>query len=385
MTAFADRATAIGPAIPFVIADLVAEAMATGADVIDLGVGQPDFPVPENVIEATHAALEAGHTTYTPSKGIPALRAAAADYLGRRHGLGYEPEHVIATPGGKHALYIAVQALVEAGDEVVLFDPCWASYEPMVHLAGGTPVHVDLAPHDFRLEPAIPALASAVSDDTALMVLNTPSNPSGMVYTDTALAGIRDLAVEHDIPVIADEIYNEFIFDGTQRSLATFEGMFERTVTVNGVSKSFCMTGYRLGLLAAPADIVTEAGKVHAHSVSCATSLSQHAAVEALANTDVDAHVGEMVAVFERRRDTFVDACAERGVEVPVPEGAFYAMLPVDTDDDMAWCEAAVREAGVGAVPGSAFSSPGYVRVALTQPAERIAEAVERLDRAALL
>lgn len=376
---FAGRVNAVEPAAPFVISNLVSELTEQGHDIIDLSVGQPDFETPEPIIEATKDALDEGHTTYTPSDGVPELRRAAATYLSERHGLDYEPENIIATPGGKHALYETVQALVDVGDEVVIFEPKWSSYEPMVKLAGGEAVTVDLAPYNFHLEPALDDLQDAISADTALLMLNSPVNPSGMVFSEAAFRGVRDLAVEHDIPVVSDEIYKEFIFEGDQPSLANYDGMFERTVTINGVSKAFSMTGYRLGFMAAPTDHTEQAGKVHSHSVSCASNFVQHAAAEALANTDVDAIAGEMRGTFERRRDTLVELFAERGIEVPVPQGAFYAMIPIESDDDMQWCKDAVTDAGVGLVPGRAFGTPGYVRASLVDTEDRIREAVDRL------
>jgi len=376
---FAGRVNAVEPAAPFVISNLVSELTDQGHDIIDLSVGQPDFETPEPIIEATKDALDDGHTTYTPSDGVPELRRAAATYLTERHGLDYEPENIIATPGGKHALYETVQALVDVDDEVVIFEPKWSSYEPMVKLAGGEAVTVDLAPYNFHLEPALDDLQDAISEDTALLMLNSPVNPSGMVFSEAAFRGVRDLAVEHDIPVVSDEIYKEFIFEGDQPSLANYDGMFERTVTINGVSKAFSMTGYRLGFMAAPTDHTEQAGKVHSHSVSCASNFVQHAAAEALANTDVDAIAGEMRETFERRRDTLVELFAERGIEVPVPQGAFYAMIPIESHDDMQWCKDAVRDAGVGLVPGRAFGTPGYVRASLVDTEDRIHEAVDRL------
>jgi aspartate aminotransferase len=376
---FAKRVNAVESAAPFVISNLVSELTEEGHDIIDLSVGQPDVETPESIIEATKEALDKGHTTYTPSDGIPKLRRAAASYLNERHGLDYEPEHIIATPGGKHALYETIQALVNAGDEVVIFEPKWSSYEPMVELAGGEAVTVDLAPYDFHLEPALDDLQDAISEDTALVMLNSPVNPSGMVFSEEAFRGVRDIVVEHNVPVVSDEIYKEFIFEGDQPSLANYDGMFERTVTINGVSKTFSMTGYRLGFMAAPMDHTDQAGKVHSHSVSCASNFVQHAAAYALSSTDIDAIAGEMRDTFERRRDTLVELFAERGVDMPEPEGAFYAMVPIETDDDMQWCKDAVREAGVGLVPGRAFGTPGYVRASLVDTEERIEEAVDRL------
>lgn len=380
MIDFSTRVNAVEPAAPFVITNLVSELQEQGEDIIDLSVGQPDFETPDQILEATHAALDAGHTTYTPSDGIPKLRRAAAEYLNERHGLDYAPENIIATPGGKQALFETVMAIVDPGDEVIVFDPVWSSYEPMVKLAGGEAVHVDLAPYDFRLEPALDDLAEAITDDTALIMLNSPVNPSGMVFSRGAFEGVRDLAVDHDLPVISDEIYKELIFEKDQPSLAALDGMFDRTITINGVSKTYSMTGYRLGFMAAPTDHTTQAGKVHSHSVSCASNFVQHAAAEALGNADTDAIAGEMKETFRRRSETLVDLFAERGVDIPEPESAFYAMIPIESDDDMQWCKDAVREAGVGLVPGQAFGTPGYVRASVVDTEDRIREAVDRLD-----
>lgn len=380
MINFAQRVNAVEPAAPFVITNLVSELQDEGEDIVDLSVGQPDVETPDQIIEATKDALDAGHTTYTPSDGIPKLRRAAATYLNERHGLDYGPENIIATPGGKQALFETVQAIVDPGDEVIVFDPVWSSYEPMVKLAGGEAVHVDLAPYEFRLEPALDDLAQAITDDTALVMLNSPVNPSGMVFSHAAFEGVRDLAVDHDIPVISDEIYKELIYEKDQPSLASLDGMFDRTITINGVSKTYSMTGYRLGFMAAPTDHTTQAGKVHSHSVSCASNFVQHAAAEALANADTDAIAGQMVDRFSRRSETLVDLFAERGVDIPEPESAFYAMIPIEAEDDMEWCKNAVREAGVGLVPGKAFGTPGYVRASVVDTEDRIREAVDRLD-----
>ena len=378
---FAERVQAVEPAAPFVISNLVSELEADGADIVDLSVGQPDVETPENVIDATKDALDAGHTTYTPSDGIPEVRESIAGYLQDRFDLHYGPENIIVTPGGKHALYETMQAVVDPGDEVIMIDPVWSSYEPMTQLAGGEAVHVDTAPYDFKLEPALDDLEAAISEDTALIMINSPSNPSGMVFSDAAFEGVRDLAVEYDLPVLSDEIYAELMYgDNEQRSLATFDGMEDRTITINGFSKTFSMTGYRLGFMAAPTDHTTQAGKVHSHSVSCAANFVQRAGIEALDNTDIDGFTGDMMETYEERRDLLVDLLAERGIDMPVPEGAFYAMFPVDAEDDMEWCKDAAREAGVGLVPGKAFGTPGYVRASLVESKDRIREGIDRLE-----
>jgi aspartate aminotransferase len=373
--AFAERVQRVEPSATLAISNLASELEAGGADVVDLSVGEPDFATPENIVEAAESAMEAGHTGYTPSNGIPELKEAIVEKL-RGSGVPCDTENVIVTPGAKQALYETIQSLIDDGDEVVLLDPAWVSYEAMVKLAGGSLSRVDLAPHEFQLEPALDVLAATVTDDTELLVVNSPSNPTGAVYSDEALAGVRDLAVEHDVTVISDEIYEQITYGTEITSLASLDGMGDRTVTINGMSKAYSMTGWRLGYLCGPESLVDQAGKLHSHSVSCAVNFVQHAGVEALRNTDEA--VAEMVAAFRDRRDLLVDLFADHGVDVAVPEGAFYMMPEVD-DDDQAWCEGAIEDAHVATVPGSAFGSPGYARLSYAASEDRLREGVERL------
>jgi aspartate aminotransferase len=382
MTEFTDRVQRVSPSATLAISNQASRLESEGVDVVDLSVGEPDFDTPENIKQAAREALAAGKTGYTPSPGIPQLREAIAEKLAA-DGLDHGPENVMVTPGGKQALYEVFQTLIQEGDEVVLLDPAWVSYEAMVKLAGGDLARVDTTAHDFRLEDSLPALGETVTDETTLLVVNSPGNPHGMVYSDAAFEGVRDIAVEHDVTVISDEIYKEITYDGREMtSLGALEGMGERTVTLNGFSKAYAMTGWRLGYFAGPEEIVEQAGKVHSHSVSCATNFVQHAGVEALEGTD-DA-VREMREAFEQRRDMLVAEFADRGVEVPEPEGAFYLMLPV-AEDDQAWCEQAIGEAHVATVPGSAFGTPGYARLSYANSMDRLREAVDRLDEHGLL
>ena len=372
---FSDRIGRVEPSATLAISNLAAEKEAEGADIVDLSVGEPDFDTPENVVEAGKDALDAGHTGYTSSNGIPPLKDAIAERL-RTNGIDAAAEEVIVTPGGKQALYETFQTLIDDGDEVVLLDPAWVSYEAMVKLAGGDLTRVDLAPHGFQLEPALDALGEAVSDDTELLVVNSPSNPTGAVFSPAALEAVRDLAVEHDVAVISDEIYERIVYDADHVSLASLDGMADRTVTINGFSKAYSMTGWRLGYLHATDGFVGEAGKLHSHSVSCATNFVQHAGVEALANTDEP--VEEMRAAFGDRRDLLVDLFDDHGVDVDVGDGAFYMMIPVDADD-ADWCERAIERASVACVPGSAFNAPGFARISYAASEERLREAVDRL------
>ena len=378
---FASRVTRVEPSATLAISNKAAELEADGVDVVDLSVGEPDFDTPQNVKEAAESALEAGETGYTPSNGIPELKAAIVEKL-EADGLDYGPDNLIVTPGGKQALFEIIMAAVDDGDEVCLLDPAWVSYEAMVRIAGGSLTRVDTSPHDFQLEPALDDLAETVSDETELLVVNSPSNPTGAVYSDAALEGVRDLAVEHDITVISDEIYDEITYGVEQTSLGSLAGMGDRTVTLNGFSKAYAMTGWRLGYFAGPEELVEQASKLHSHSVSCATNFVQHAGIEALRNTDDT--VAEMRDAFEERRDMLAELFADHGVDVPVGDGAFYMMLPVD-DDDATWCERAIEEAHVATVPGHAFGTPGYARLSYAASTERLQEGVERLADADLL
>jgi aspartate aminotransferase len=371
----AARTSRVEPSATVAISNLASELEAEGVDVVDLSVGEPDFPTPENVVEAGKAAIDAGHTGYTPSTGIPELKEAIVEKLDA-DGLDHTTDEVIVTPGGKQALYEVFQTAVDDGDEVVLLDPAWVSYEAMAKLAGGSLARVDTAQYDFALEPALDDLAEAVSDETQLLVVNSPANPTGAVYSEAALEGVRDLAVEHDILVISDEIYKEIAYDVDPISLGSLDGMGDRTVTLNGFSKAYSMTGWRLGYFAGPGELVTEAGKLHSHSVTCATNFVQHAGVEALRNTDEA--VAEMRDAFAERLEMLLDLFDDHGLDVPAPDGAFYMMLPVE-EDDQAWCEAVIEEAHVATVPGSAFGTPGYARISYAAAEDRLREAVSRL------
>ena len=376
---FTDRVGRVEPSATLAISNKASALEAEGVDVVDLSVGEPDFDTPQNIKDSAERALEAGKTGYTPSPGIPELREAIAEKLQTKSGLTqYDAENVMVTPGGKQALFEVVQTLIDDGDEVVLLDPAWVSYEAMVKLAGGSLNRVDTAQYDFQLEGALGDLQGAVTDETELLVVNSPGNPHGAVYSEAALKGVRDIAVNHDVMVISDEIYEQIVYDGVSyTSLGTLEGMRDRTITVNGFSKAYAMTGWRLGYFAGPEELVDQAGKIHGHSVSCAVNFVQHAGIEALRNTDEA--VEEMRQAFQERRDMLVDLFAEHGKDIATPEGAFYMMLPV-ADDDQAWCAEAIEDAHVATVPGSAFGTPGYARISYASSMEDLETALDRIE-----
>ena len=372
----ANRIDRVEPSATLAISSLATQLSADGADVVDLSVGQPDVATPEPITTAGKEAMDAGHTGYTSPAGIAPLREAIASKL-HKDGLNYESEQIIVTPGAKQALYEIFQTVVDDGDEVVLLDPAWVSYEAMGKLAGASLRRVDLTAHNFELEPALGDLGETMSDETTLLVVNTPSNPTGVVYTESALAGVRDLAVDHDVTVISDEIYERITYGERPRSMATFDGMHDRTITVNGFSKTYSMTGWRLGYFAGPQRVIDAASKLQSHSVSCATNFVQHAGIAAL--ECADPAVTDMVEEFERRRDHLVDRLRDAGVAIPtVPDGAFYLMVPV-VGNDTETCEAAIEDAHVATTPGSAFGAPGYARLSYANSVERIDEAIDRL------
>lgn len=363
------------------IGALASEIKAGGHDVIDLSLGQLDFPTPKHISEAGKDAIDDGYTDYPPSQGLPELRKLISEKFGHNE-LPYPPDNIIVTPGAKQAVYEAVQTLVNPDDEVILLDPAWVSYESMVALAGGRTSRVDLTRHGFRLEPALDDIADVVSKRTTLLIINTPCNPTGAVYSKRALEGIRDLATDHDFAIISDEIYEQFTYDANHVSPASLDGMSERVITVNGFSKAYSMTGWRLGYLAGPDDVVDGAMKVHSHSVSCAPNFVQHAGIEALRNGTEG--VERMRDQLRTHRDTIVEAFAKSGLDMTTPEGAFYLMIPVDSDDQ-SWCRAALRDAYVATIPGSAFGTPGYARVSYAKRPDRLKEAVNRLSENGLI
>jgi len=345
--------------------------------VVDLSVGEPDFDTPEHIRDAAKRALDNGETGYTSSAGIADLREAIAHKLRQENDLRVEREDVVVTPGGKQALFETIFSLVREGDEVVLLDPAWVSYEAMVKMAGGELNRVELdASAGFTLGDV--DLAEHVSDETRLLIVNTPSNPTGAVLPKEELEQVRDLAVDHDFWVISDEIYEKIIYGAEHHSLGSMDGMEERTVTVKGFSKAYSMTGWRLGYFVGPEEVREQASKVHSHSVSCATSFAQRGGVAAVDGTQEP--VEEMVEAFESRRDTLVDALADAGVDIPKPQGAFYAFVPVPSEDDTQLCEGVLQSEHVATTPGTAFGVPGYVRISYAASEERIKEGVERLS-----
>jgi len=372
-----ERLASIPESTTMKISAMAKKLNAAGLDVIDLGVGEPDFDTPKNICDAAIRSLARGDTHYLPTSGIPELRAAIAEKLYNENGIEVSPDLVSVVPGAKMAIFAAMQALLDAGDEAVLIGPSWVSYEPCINFAGG---RVQWAEVDDRFEPV--SLADSITPKTQMILVNSPSNPTGAVFGREILEEIRDLAVDHDLMVLSDEIYEKIIYGQEQVSIGSFSGMEERTVTVNGFSKCYAMTGWRLGYLAGPQEVMKWVNRILSHSVSHATTFVQWAGVEALKGPQES--INGMVAEFQARRDILVAGLAEIGIRCPLPGGAFYVFPDVsEFGGGDAFTERILSEAMVAATPGSAFGPGGvdHVRISYAASRERLTEALARIGK----
>jgi aspartate aminotransferase len=359
------------------ISAMAKKLAASGQDIIDMGVGEPDFDTPKNIVEAGCNSIRMGETRYAPTAGIPELRRAIADKLAMENDLHVTADDVIVTPGAKMAVFAAIQAMLQEGDECVLVGPSWVSYEPCVAFAGG---RVSWADVDEKFMPL--DLAQSISPKTRLIIVNSPSNPTGSVFDRTVLKEIRDLAVDHNLLVISDEIYEKIIYDNQHISIGSMDAMAERTVTINGFSKSYAMTGWRLGYLAGPKETMKWVSRLLSHSVSQATTFVQRAGVAALQGPQDE--VAAMVAEFRARRDMLVSGLRELGIPCSLPGGAFYVFPDVShLGGGDAFTDRLLKEALIAATPGSAFGPYGknYVRLSYATSQSRIEQALERMGR----
>lgn len=360
---------------------------AAGKDVIGLGGGDPDFATPDHIVAAAFAAIEDGATHYPPAKGIPEVLTAIAAKMARENGVEVDPQsQIIVTPGAKWAIHLALSAVTNPGDEILYLEPCWASYPPMITLSGGTPVPVSLSPEDNYAITA-DALRACVTDNTKALMVNSPNNPTGRVMTPEEAEAVVEVALEHDLYVLADEIYEHLVYDGRRNiSLSGLPDMAERTLTINGVSKAYAMTGWRMGWLVAPPPIIALAGKLSSQTVSMAANFSMHATAAAL-NGPQDC-VAEMCAAYAARRDFTVEALnAIDGVHCRDVEGAFYLFpsFPGSDRDSIEVAAFLIEEAGVAGTPGIAFGSTGegHIRFSFATAMKDLESSVERLARVA--
>lgn len=351
-------------------------------DAISLGVGEPDFDTPWHIRDEGIYSLEKGKTFYTSNSGLKELREEICNYLHRRQGLSYDPLHeVLITVGGSEAIDMGLRAMINPGDEVLIPQPCYVSYEPCAILAGAKPVIIDLkAENEFRLTAQ--ELEEAITEKTKVLILPFPNNPTGAIMERQDLEAIAEVILKHDIFVMSDEIYAELTYKGEHVSIAGLPGMKERTILINGFSKSYAMTGWRLGYACGPREIIEQMTKIHQFAIMCAPTTSQYAAVEALRNGDDD--VAEMRTAYNQRRRFLMDAFQKMGLECFEPYGAFY-VFPCIKEFGMTSDEFATRfleEEKVAAVPGTAFgdSGEGYLRISYAYSLEKLKLAMGKLE-----
>ena len=396
MVHLAQRLSLIKPSPTMAITAMAAELKAAGKDVIGLGAGEPDFDTPDGIKAAGMQAIVAGETKYTRVDGMPALKQAIVRKFARENGLDYAPEQISVGSGAKHVLYNALMAGLDPGDEVIVPAPYWVSYPDMVRLAEGTPVIVPAGAADgFKLRPE--ALAAAITPRTRWLMFNSPSNPTGAAYARDEIAAIAAVLLDHPhVGVLSDDIYEHLVYDGFEfHTVAAVEPrLHARTLTINGVSKAYAMTGWRIGFAGGPRELIAGMAKIQSQSTSNPTSISQHAAIAALDGPQ-DA-IPERRAVFQERRDLVVRLLNEaEGIECAIPEGAFYVyprcagMIgrktpegeTLESDQDVA--RYLLEAEGVAVVHGAAFGLEPHFRISYATSTEALAEACLRIQRAA--
>jgi aminotransferase len=359
----------------------MANRVAAYNDVLSLTIGQPDFPTPQHIVEAAERAAHGGKTVYTPNAGLPELREAAASFLRNKYTLDYRAaDEIIVTVGASQAIDMALRTILEPGCEVVLPGPVYPGYEPIIRMCGAVPVYVDVTGNGFKLTADL--LEPALTEKTRCVIMASPSNPTGTALSSEELRELAGLLSKRELFVISDEIYSELVYDRPHASIALFPGMRERTIVVNGLSKSHAMTGWRIGFSFAPAYLSQHLLKVHQYNVACASSVSQYAALEALTVGRDDAL--PMREEYALRRDYAYARLASAGFEVEKPEGAFYIFPSVRKFglDSTAFAYRLLDEQRVAVVPGNAFTplGEGYVRLSYACSMDTLSAALDRIE-----
>ncbi|MEI8175878.1 MAG: aminotransferase class I/II-fold pyridoxal phosphate-dependent enzyme [Candidatus Omnitrophota bacterium] len=352
-------------------------------DIVSLGVGEPDFATPWHIREAAISSIEEGYTSYTSNKGLVELRREIARFLDRRYGLKYDPEEeILVTVGASEATDLALRAILNPGDKFLIPEPCYVSYMPMTALAGGTSVYLRTGKENgFKLLPE--QVDRACGARTKGILFNYPSNPTGASYTKEELTKIAKIAQKRDLLVISDEIYDELTYDFQHTPLPTLKGMKERTIYINGFSKAYAMTGWRVGFACGPAEIIAAMTKIHQYTIMCVPIMGQMAAVEAMKNGQ--RAVEEMKREYHRRRDFIVDGLNKIGLECHQPQGAFYVYPSIRSTglSSMDFVTALLKKEKVAVVPGTAFgpSGEGHIRISYASSMANIKEALTRIER----
>ncbi|GAB4336038.1 MAG: pyridoxal phosphate-dependent aminotransferase [Calditrichia bacterium] len=367
------------------------EMRARGYDVVDVTAGEPDFDTPQAIRQAAIEAINGGFTRYTAITGIPELRKLIAQKLKTENGLDYTPEQIIVSNGAKQSILNTLFAIVEEGDEVLIPVPYWVSYPEQVKMTGAKPVLIDTMKTGFKLTPEV--LSQHITGSTRVIILNSPSNPTGVVYTKEELTALAQILKDKDIWVISDEIYEKLIYDGLEHtSIATLEGMYEKTIVINGFSKSHAMTGWRLGYAAAPLPLVKAMSKIQGHSTSNASSISQKAGVAALGN--LEGEIEKMRQTFEERRN-YIKGILDgfKHLDYVNPQGAFYFFIDVSKvfgcrcgaeviDNSIKFSTYLTENYYLVTVPGAVFGADNYIRMSFAASREVLEKAMDRLTRA---
>ncbi len=373
------RAQSLKPSATVAVTSRALELKRQGVDVISMSVGEPDFDTPPHIKAAAIAAIEAGKTKYTPVSGIPELREAISAKFARENGLTYAPDSVTVTSGGKQALFNAFFALLNPGDEVLIPAPYWVSYPEMVALTGAVPVEVPTTPESgFMLD--VELLASKITPRTRMVVLNSPGNPTGAVFTPDILQAVAELAQRHNLIIVTDEMYEHLVYDAEQVSIGTFAP--EHTLTVNGASKAYAMTGWRIGYAGGPKDVIAAMNALQSQSTSNASSISQYAALAALVqHQETQAFIDMARRAYRQRRDAIVRGLNDLGLPTPTPQGAFYVMAQTGRihENELEAARLILDDAKVAVVPGTDFAAPGQVRLSYATSMENIQEVLRRL------
>jgi aspartate aminotransferase len=369
------KVAAIAPSATIEITNKAKKMQREGIDVISLSIGEPDFDTPKHITDACIDALKKGETHYAPSNGIPELLAAISEKIVKENKFSCEPDQVIVTCGAKDAIYEGMEAVLNPGDEVILPTPAWVSYEPCVQMAGGKTVFHPVNQKTFQLDDSI---LEKVNAKTKMISINSPSNPSGAVFDAKSMKLVADLCEDHDLYAMSDEIYEKLIYGKEHISLASLGDMAQRTITVNGFSKAYAMTGWRLGYAVAPKPIIKAMSKVQQHSVSQATTFAMWGAVAALKGDQKC--VESMRSEFDKRRKFMVAELGKMGYTCAPADGAFYAFVKVAGDDNKIATEW-LEKGHVAATPGSSFYAPGWIRLSYAASMERLKEAMDRIKK----
>src|SRR3954470_22055765 len=377
------RAASLAPSLTLAIDSKAKQMKAEGQDVIGFGAGEPDFDTPQHIKDSAIKAINDGFTKYTPSSGIPELRQAIADKFKRDNGLNYKPSQIIVSSGGKHSCYNVILATCEEGDEVIIPSPYWLSYPEMVKLAGARPVILETTDKtEFKVTPE--QLRAAITPNTRLFVLNSPSNPTGSVYTPEEVKALGDICVEKGVLIMSDEIYEHLLYDGAKvKSVASFSAAhYNQTIVVHGFAKAWSMTGWRLGFLAAPEPIAKAIDAIQSHSTSNPTSFAQKGAVAAL--TGPQDHLPKWLAEFSKRREfAFKKLNSIPGISCVNAKGAFYLFPNISGTGlkSSDFCAKLLEQQKVAAVPGIAFGADDYMRISYATSMANIEKGLDRIEK----